>query len=66
MGDLTKPILFRPTPENVRVLEILAQRNAQVACTTSDLLRLALQFYADSLVREKGAITEGATDVQSV
>lgn len=64
MDDLTKPILFRPTQANVKVLEEIARRNQQTACTPVDLLRIALQVCADIFKIEQA---EGAvTDVQPV
>ncbi|MGE0278168.1 MAG: hypothetical protein AB7R40_22460 [Nitrospiraceae bacterium] len=43
--DYTKPIMFRPSTEDTKVLELLAQKNPVFSATSADLLRVALQDY---------------------
>lgn len=43
--DYTKPIMFRPTDEDSRVMELLAEKNPVLKASTVDLLRIALQDY---------------------
>lgn len=43
--EYKKPITFRPTDEDAKALELLAEKNPIMRANTVDLIRMALQDY---------------------